>query len=136
MDALTWTYTRRRATLSYTYFTTDFDVHGREATWLPHSAAPCETRPRPTFRHVMEAIAAASRPHLGASRAPRRRPLHAESTKPSENRGAEREATSAQERGGKARLRGSGTLSSPKLKGELLVRCAMHVCECRESIEV
>ena len=60
VDALTWTYTRRRATLSYTYFTTDFDVHGREATWLPHSAAPCETRPRPTFRQVMEAIAAAS----------------------------------------------------------------------------
>lgn len=133
--ALTRIYTRRRPTLSYTYFYDNFDVYGREATWLPHSAAPRETRPRPIVRQVMEAIAASSCPRLGVYRAPRRCLLHAESTKPSENRGAERKATSAQETGGKARLRGSGTFSWPRLKDELLVRCATHVCECRESIE-
>ena len=93
--ALTRTYTRRRQTLSYTYFYDNFDVYGREATWLPHSAAPCETRPRPTFRQVMEAIAAASRPRLGVSRAPRLRPLHDRAQFGAKIGGAEREVASA-----------------------------------------
>ena len=93
--ALTRTYTRRRPTLSYTYFYDNFDVYGRDATWLPHIAAPCETRPRPTFRHAMEAIAAASRPRLGVSRAPRLRPLHERAQFGAKIGGAEREAASA-----------------------------------------
>ena len=117
-------------------FMRNVDVYGREATWLPHSAAPCETRPRPTFRQVMEAIAAASRPRLGVSRAPRLRPLHERAQFGAKIGGPEREVASAQGWDGKARLHGFGTSRWPRRKAEVLVLCAVHVCERRDSMEV
>ena len=110
-------------------------MHGRDATWMQHSAAPCETRPRPTFRHAMEAIAAASRPRLGVSRAPRLRPLHERAQFGAKIGGAEREVASAQGLDGKARLHGFGTSRWPRRKAEVLVLCAVHVCERRDSIK-
>lgn len=111
-------------------------MHGRDATWLPHSAAPCETRPRRTFWDVKEVIAAASRPRLGVARAPRRRPLHERAQFGAKIGGAEREVASAQGLDGKARLHGFGTSRWPRRKAEVLVLCAVHVCERRDSMEV
>ena len=111
-------------------------MHGRDATWLPHSAAPCETRPRRTFWDVKEVIAAASHPRLRVARAPRLRPLHERAQFGAKIAGPEREVASAQGLDGKARLHGFGTSRWPRRKAEVLVLCAVHVCERRDSMEV
>jgi len=50
--------------------------------------------------------------------------------------GAEREVASAQGWDAEKHLHGSGTFRWPRQKAKLLVPCAVHVCESRDSMEV
>ena len=70
------------------------------------------------FRHAYELLSAAGCPRLGHQRSSRRK------------------AALAQGWRGGVYLGGSGTFRYPTLKPRLLIACAVHVCESKQSIEV